>query len=72
MKTHCMRVKLDGDGAHSAHFIDLWYDCFHDAPILVLPRQWAEAVVVDEAAHEDLCRTMSIRLLLCTCVVGSF
>ena len=59
-------------GAHSAHFIDLWYDCFHDAPILVLPRQWAEAVVVDEAAHEDLCRTMSIRLLLCTCVVGSF
>ena len=58
-------------GAHSAHFIDLWYDCFHDAPILVRPRPRGEAVIVAEAEHEDLCRTMSIRLLLCTYVVAA-
>ena len=38
-----MAIKLDvvlvaAMAAHSAHFIDLWYDCFHDVPISAMPR----------------------------------
>ena len=37
-----MAIKLDvvlvaAMAAHSAHFIDLWYDCFHDVPISARP-----------------------------------
>ena len=38
VEKYCIRMTFDkGLAAHSPHFIDLWYDCFHDIPIS-LPR----------------------------------